>query len=248
MLEQQLRIAKEQIEILPKGTLRCTSSNGSDQYHINGEYISKKKRDYARKVAQREYDEKLVPLLEKVISKWEDLEFVYDNCVLENQFETMCNARKALVTPLIEPIEIKIERFMKEEYEPSTFGDDDKTELYTLQNERVRSKSELIIADELFRYGIPYRYEMPIELESRGKIVIFRPDFTVMNRRNGKKYIMEHLGMMDNPEYVERNIEKMDVYERNGILLGVNLLLTHETSKIPLCRNVLDSYIENYFI
>ena len=199
-------------------------------------------------MAQREYDEKLVPLLEKVISKWEDLEFVYDNCVLENQFETMCNARKALVTPLIEPIEIKIERFMKEEYEPSTFGDDDKTELYTLQNERVRSKSELIIADELFRYGIPYRYEMPIELESRGKIVIFRPDFTVMNRRSGKKYIMEHLGMMDNPEYVERNLEKMDVYERNGILLGVNLLLTHETSKIPLCRNVLDSYIENYFI
>ena len=54
--------------------------------------------------------------------------------------------------------------------------------------------------------------------------------------------------MMDNQEYVERNIRKIDIYERNGYLLGEKLLLTHDTSKVPLSRTVLNSYIENYLL
>ena len=70
----------------------------------------------------------------------------------------------------------------------------------------------------------------------------------MVNKNSGKKYIWEHLGMMDNQEYVERNIRKIDIYERNGYLLGEKLLLTHETSKVPLSRTVLNSYIENYLL
>ena len=233
---------------LPQGSLRCTSSNGSDQYYIDGKYISKKRIEYAQKVAQREYDEKIIPLLERGISKLKEIEAFYQDSILEKSFETMCEARKKLVIPVIEPLDIIIKRFMEEEYEPLTFDEDDKTEFYTLRNERVRSKSELIIADELYRYQIPYRYERPLFLENWGTTVIFRPDFTVLNKKSGKKYIWEHLGMMDNQEYVERNIRKIDIYERNGYLLGVNLLLTHETSKVPLSRTVLNSYIENYLL
>ena len=236
------------MDTLPQGVLRCTSSNGSDQYHIDGKYISKKKKEYVQKVAQREYDEKLMPLLEKVISKWKELEAFYNEGILEKTFEAMCDARKKLVIPFIEPMDIKIKRFMEEEYEPSTFEEDDKTEFYTIRNERVRSKSELIIADELFRHTIPYRYEMPLMLDNRGKPITFRPDFTVMNKNSGKRYIWEHLGMMDNQEFVERKIRKIDIYERNGYLLGEKLLLTHETSKVPLSRTVLNSYIENYLL
>ena len=173
---------------------------------------------------------------------------IYDEGVLENCFQKMCNARKNLVVPLIEPIDMKRNRFLDEKYEPSIFEEDDKTEFYTLRNERVRSKSELIIADELYRYQVPYRYEKPLILQDWGKSIIFRPDFTVMNNKSGKIYIWEHLGMMDNPEYVEKNMRKLDIYERNGFLLGENLLMSHETSKVPLNRIVLDSYIENYLL
>lgn len=243
-----MRKAKEEINILPEGRLRCTSSNGTDQYFINGEYISKKEKDFVRKVAQREYDEKLLPVLERVIMKLKEIETIYDNKILENQFQEVCNARKRLIEPLIEPIDIKINKFMDEEYESLKFEEDDKTEFYTSRNERVRSKSELIIADELYRNEIPYRYEKPLLLESWGKSIVFRPDFTVMNKRNGKKYIWEHFGMMDNVEYVERSIRKLEVYERNGFLLGENLLLTHETSKVPLSSSVLNSYIDKYLL
>lgn len=199
-------------------------------------------------MAQREYDEKLIPALERVILKLKEIEAIYEDGILGNYFQRMCNARKKLVASHIEPIDMKINRFLNEVYEPSIFEEDDKTEFYTLKNERVRSKSEMIIADELYRYEIPYRYEMPLMLEDWGKSVIFRPDFTVMNQKSGKIYIWEHLGMMDNPEYIEKNIKKLDIYEKNGFLLGENLLLSHETSKTPLSRIVLDSYIECYLL
>ena len=247
-LEKQLKNVRKEMDVLPGGKLRCTSSNGSDQYFIDGRYISKKKKDYAQKVAQQEYDAKLIRALEGVISKWKEIEFIYDNRILEKQFDEMCGARKRLVKPWIEPIDMKIKSFMEKEYESGTFQEDDMTEFFTLKNERVRSKSELIIADELYRYGVPYRYEMPIVLDNWGSSVTFRPDFTVMNIRNGKIFILEHLGMMDDMEYIEKNMRKLDIYERNGYLLGEKLLLTHETSKAPLSRSILDSYIESYLL
>ena len=54
--------------------------------------------------------------------------------------------------------------------------------------------------------------------------------------------------MMDDMEYVEKNMRKLEIYERNGYLLGEKLLITHETSKAPLSRSVLDSYIESYLL
>ena len=50
-LEKQLKNVRKEMDVLPGGKLRCTSSNGSDQYFIDGRYISKKKKDYAQKVA-----------------------------------------------------------------------------------------------------------------------------------------------------------------------------------------------------
>ena len=145
-------------------------------------------------------------------------------------------------------MEEKIHSFLEEKYEPGKFDEDNTTEFITLKGERVRSKSELLISDQLNRYGIPYRYEKPVELQDWKKTVICRPDFTVMNRRTGKIFLFEHLGKMDDEDYVAANMRKLDLYERNGYLLGDNLMVTHETSKVPLNRNILDSYIKTYFI
>ena len=47
-------------------------------------------------------------------------------------------------------------------------------EIYTERGERVRSKSEKIIADKLFLQNIPYHYERPIYLKGFGMVY---PDF-----------------------------------------------------------------------
>lgn len=115
-----MRNVREELKILPSGILRCTSSNDSDQYFVNGKYISKTGKGYVQKVAQREYDEKLIPSLERVISKLKEIETIYNDGILENCFQKMCSAKK-LVAPFIEPMDMKIERFMNEVYEPSGF-------------------------------------------------------------------------------------------------------------------------------
>lgn len=98
------------------------------------------------------------------------------------------------------------------------------------------------------QYGIPYRYEKPIALLDWNKTVICRPDFTVMNKRTGKIFLYEHLGRMDDEDYVSANMRKLDLYEKNNYLLGENLIVTHETSKSPLNVKVLELYIKTYFI
>lgn len=247
-LEKQLTKIQRELDVLPSGKMRCTSSNGSDQYFIDGKYLSKKKKDYAQKVAQQEYDIKLVSILKPIIEKWKELEHIYENQMLTYQFDKMCEARKRIVVPWFEPVSEKVQKFTVQTYEPATFEEDDKTEFFTLKNERVRSKSEMIIADELYRYKIPYHYEKPLTFDVWGHDITFRPDFTVMNPRTGKIFLLEHLGMMDYPEYIERNIQKLDIYERNGYLLGKNLLITHETSKVPLSRGIINSYMELYLL
>ena len=50
--------------------------------------------------------------------------------------------------------------------------------------------------------------------------MICRPDFTVINKRTGKMFLYEHLGKMDDENYVASNMRKLDLYEKNGYLLG----------------------------
>ena len=51
---------------------------------------------------------------------------------------------------------------------------------------------------------------------------------------------------MSNQNYAEMAMQKLDTYEANGILLGRDLILLHETSVNPLNTKVLDKYIKEY--
>ena len=121
-------------------------------------------------------------------------------------------------------------------------------EFYTLKGERVRSKSEKIIADEFTRFEIPYHYEYPLDLRQGNQIRTVRPDFIVLNTNTLQEFVVEHLGMMDKEEYNNRTINKLDLYEKNGYLLGKNLLIFHETSSAPLNMSVIDQYIQEYLL
>ena len=232
----------------PDEHLRCVNSKGYYQYYAGGKYLGKDKIDYAKQLAQKEYCVKLekeVKEYQKVLQKANAL---YQKRDLENIYRDLYPGRKQLVEPLVKPIEDIIDKFEKTEYEGKAFDKENTTEFYTIKGERVRSKSEKIIADEFYRYGIPYKYEMPVELESWNKKVMIYPDFTALNCRTGKRWIIEHFGMMDKPSYYESAIYKLDIYEKNGFLLGDSLILFHETSTNPLSINVVRKYSELYLM
>ncbi len=89
----------------------------------------------------------------------------------------------------------------------------------------VRSKSELVIANLLHREGIAYQYEQPLEGEAApGRL---HPDFTFTDA-GGDRIVWEHLGMMDDPDYVRGWKWKQEWYLKNGYVPGQNLFVSEE--------------------
>jgi hypothetical protein len=77
----------------------------------------------------------------------------------------------------------------------------------------VRSKSEVIIANELAAKGVDYAYERPLTLEGVTKY----PDFTIEDVESGQTIYWEHCGMLHVPSYRKRWQEKLDWYGKQGI-------------------------------
>ncbi|RLA43087.1 MAG: RNA helicase, partial [Gammaproteobacteria bacterium] len=84
----------------------------------------------------------------------------------------------------------------------------------TQRGERVRSKSELIIADKLHAANIEYMYEPRVNLAGVERY----PDFVIEDDEAGETWYWEHLGMMSNPEYAKRWDKKLAEYRSAGIL------------------------------
>ena len=110
----------------------------------------------------------------------------------------------------------------------------------TDKGDYVASKSEMIIANKLYSLGIHYEYEKEVVIGN----VHFRPDFTI-STKDGRIFYWEHAGMMDEPEYRRRHDDKMDFYERNGIRLQENLIVTKDhdgTISMDEIRRTVDFY------
>lgn len=95
----------------------------------------------------------------------------------------------------------------------------------TEHGEKVRSKSEAIIANILYNLGLDYRYEYPIEGQTQPGIR--RPDFVFFTAER-KPILWEHLGMLDNLDYRSRWQSKQAWYEANGFTQGVDLFITRD--------------------
>ncbi len=131
---------------------------------------------------------------------------------------------------------------------------DDAPPFYTENNEHVRSKSEVIIANTLKAAGVPYRYEFPLLMDKNADDPDFpdydfcrlHPDFYCLNLRTRQEFAWEHFGMMDDPNYASRATEKLQLYAENGFFPGRNLIVTMETTKTPLSSKSLKSIIKAY--
>ena len=233
----------------PEGRLRVCSRKGKPQYYrrsdsqdLKGEYIKKNDHRMVMALAQKDYDQKVLKAGE------EELQAIAQylrNCPAvpaEQVYENLNPERQKLIMPIRETDDQYVSEWAAKEYLGKSF-DESMPELYTARGERVRSKSEVIIADLLVREGIPYKYECPLYLDGWGQVY---PDFTVLNVWERKVLFWEHLGMMDDPVYAEHAVAKIDCYEQNGIFLGKNLILTFETQKRPLNQKQIMRLVQQY--
>lgn len=223
----------------------CRDRNGAYEYYIDGKYIGKK-RNYERikSSARKEYWDKMLPALNEEILVLQRALLTEKR--LSDVYRRLHRGKQILFTPDYVPIELKIKEFEMAQYEGLPFREGDPTDFVTGKGERVRSKSEKIIADELARQGIPYKYEKPLQLNVDGMMRSFYPDFTVMNVTTGEIKYLEHFGMVDSSNYLKNTLSKLDVYEKNGLLIGREVILLHESAYRPLSTRVITDYIREF--
>ena len=227
--------------------LRVIRHGGGYQYfqrrkgsETNGEYIRKKDINKAIILAQIEYDERLLGTLQ-------ELKNTLEECMAEgigNPFETALEQMHPGKRELVQPHYISDETYLKnwreQAYETLRFREDF-PEYYTRGGIRVRSKSEVLIADMLDELSIPFLYEKPLQLKKK----TVHPDFTLLNIKERKEIYWEHFGMMDDREYRDEALMKIREYEASGFYQFDSIIWTFESSKNPMntrgIRNMIKS-------
>ena len=249
-LEDNISISKMSLKDAPDGTLRLSQSNNYLQfYHCTeenklGKYITKGNDELIRKLAQKSYDEKLLRVAEKRLNQIKRILKDYEDDEIEQIFLKEHKERQRIIQPVEPTWEQRLIEWKAREYQGKGFGDEIPM-LVTERGERVRSKSEKIMADYFRRHGIEYKYECPLYLKGMGMVY---PDFTFLSKRLGKEIYWEHCGMVDEPSYARNMVRKIDAYENNGIFQGERLILTYETEQSILNTGKIEQMVNRYLI
>lgn len=250
-LNKLLLKTQDSLEDAPEGKLYLGKSQGVTQYYHgfegaprHGVYISKKELNLIKRLAQKSYDIKILDYTQKVTRHIDRLLKVYDDNKIDEIFYGEHPERQKLVTPVEPTYAQKLDAWLSIPYEGKGFNADVPM-ILTNSGVRVRSKSEKIIADYFESVGIPYKYECPLKLKSYGTIY---PDFTFLSKKTGQEIYWEHEGMMDNPEYAKTAVQKIELYEKNGLYPGERLILTFETSANVINTEILKNLTQRYLL
>lgn len=214
------------------------------------EYIKQKDQELARMLAQGEYDRQLIEDMKKRCDIIQPVIDYYRDNPKFSVYNSLGEVRKSLVESEYEDDEVFINKWY-DRYSQRNPANDSFYEkhpitkpYYTERGEKVRSKSEKIIADKLFKEGIPYVYEPTVVVGEK----VLHPDFATLNIVQRKTYIYEHFGMMDNPEYAALCVNKIAVYDKNGFVYGNNLLYSFETQNDGLDIKMIERMLKRFLI
>ena len=262
ILKKTIAQLEERLRNTVEGALRIITVNGKKYYYhrkspddYNGVYIPKGNIELVQRLAQKEYDQKALKAAQSELKRTQRYLKKCSEPAIELVYEQLTPDKQQFVKPVFETDDKFVEAWQAIKYQGKRFYDG-APQIFTEKGERVRSKSEMIIADLLLKEGVPYRYEYPITIceaaagvnsESRVNTTkIYYPDFTVLNVRQRREMYWEHFGMMDDHEYMEKALKKIQIYEQNGIFPGTNLLITYETMQNPLNSNRVLNLIRRY--
>jgi len=235
-----------------KGIIKITKSGNRIQYYFrenakdrDGTYIPVSQTHKIKSLLQKRYNQKVLKLIEKEIKSLE--EFIKKAEYIPQAIQEIYSSNPIQIKEQIIPVDISDEDYVKQwldqKFIPKPIIENDSTQK-TDRGEIVRSKSELNIANYLYKMGIPYKYECPITLIN-GQII--HPDFTVLDVKNRKEVYWEHRGMMDDRDYARHSVKRIRDYNSSGIFLGMNLIITEETSSIQLGTNEIERIVQAYF-
>lgn len=249
-LREARTIVQKCLKTVPEGKLRVATAKDTFHYYFvnevnsNGKYIPKENIDIAKGIAQKDYYEASLKAINNEIEFLSTTYKKYSAIDSNLVYDQLKNGRKPLVTPMHLTDKEYAKFWSNVEYRKKGFAVN-APEFFTSKGLRVRSKSEVIIAEALYSMGIPFRYEFPISIRNLGYV---HPDFFCLNLRTREEFIWEHFGMMDNLEYAAKNTEKIDMYAKSGYILGRKFIATFETSLTPINTKTVKTTAKQFLI
>lgn len=216
------------------------------QRYIEGKatrrYIPLSDMDLARRLAQQSYNRSVKNLLSSMKRKKMsniDIDRAIDDVLLQ-----LVPERRALITPIQPTLQEKLAAWKNRSYQGRSFRQDD-PRIYTNNHERVRSKTEKIIADALEKAGVTYKYEAPLLMEDGATVY---PDFTFFDPSGEKEIYWEHFGLIGDSNYMVNAVKKIRAYERNGFQLGRRLFATFEGGDLGPDYERIDDLIKKILV
>ncbi len=221
---------------LPEGTLYKYIRNGKQYYYYRNQdrfakprYIRQSEAGLIRGLAQRKYVDDLREACEAEAGAIDSYLAELPAVRAEELYDKTEEDMREMIDPVVDDDVRFALRWERENYTPRlkvSLPDGIETE----RGEWVRSKSECMIANMLYKNKIPYVYEKPLKLGD----FMFKPDFTILDVRRRRELILEHLGKMGDPDYADGAVFKLNIFARAGYFAGDRLLISMETANKPL--------------
>ncbi len=237
ILKKAIAVAKRAEATFPEGSLRVSPRNGSVRFFqrmedksLKERYLKKDEKALAELLAQKDYNRQFLKQAEYELDKIKKTIRLLEGNNADSVYDDLSEYRRKMVKPYIQSDMLYAKEWQAEQFKPNPYMENMK--IYdTRRGEKVRSKSEAILADILFGLAIPYHYEKPLYL-GPGKIRY--PDFTLLKVKSRKEVFLEHFGMLDYEEYRNKTLLKLDEYRKHEIYVGKNLIFTYESENSPL--------------
>ena len=251
VLKRMIKAAEKEKDCFPEGHMRISQDKGRTRYYYvnsasdnSGIYITKDKLTLAAALAQKEYNEQFISKAGLELSRLENSIRLLSKSDTDEIYLKLDPRKKKFIEPYILTDDQYAIKWLEQPYKASQFKPEAK--IYdTRKGEKVRSKTEAILADLFLDLGIPYRYEQALPLSDR---CIRYPDFTLLKKATREEIYLEHFGLIDDEEYRNNCLIKLDEYRNGGIYLGKNLLITYECSWSPFDIAGTRRMIEEIFL
>ena len=251
MQKRKLEQYKRELKELPEGHLRVSEKNGKRYYErvdtIRGKrrvrYLGNGNHPEVQQLQKKHFLKKAVasieknlPLMEHFLEQYQRIDPNYMQKHFPKAYQTLPGCCFDAADAL------NLERWRKAPYFAGRYRWQDLRHK-TAKGDKVRSKSEVIIANALQARGLAYRYEEEILVNG----VTLHPDFCVFDERENRIIFWEHLGMISDEAYRRHVLDRLALYISCGIVPGVNLILTFDDADGNIDSLMIERTLDLWF-
>ena len=232
---------------MPQGVLTCHRRGNTYKWYQNFEnrekkYLPRQQAALAEQLALKAYQrQKLLDICQELDAIASYLRRCPSAPGRAEQLLEKRPAMNELLKPHLRSLSEELALWEKEEY-PRNPAFPEHLIVPSVRGEMMRSKSEAMIAYVLYEKSVPYRYECGHKMSG----IMYYPDFTLRRPCDGKLFIWEHLGKIDDPEYLSDNASKLHIYMNNGWVPGNNLIITSETANTVFDISSIPEIVQFY--